>query len=130
MNEFYEHVKNEIKGIPCTVSISFDSLNIYENELFDFLSEDNSFHLLLFDKNQYYQKENNSESLDKRISDDITFFYKVNNQLYLYYTTINNNTIKSDKYLVSNMIIYSSINNRNELLKFTEKIGDFLKNKQ
>jgi len=130
MNEFYEHVKKEIKGIPCTVSINFDSLYIYENELFDYLSEDNSFHLLSFDKNQYYQKENDSESISKRILDNITFFFKVNNQLYLYYTTINNNTIKSDKYLVNNMIIYSSINNKNELLKFTEKISDFLKNKQ
>ena len=136
MNEFYEYVKKEINpGIPCSVSISFDSMEIYENELYEHIAKDNIFQLITFDKYQYFERISklpvpDDQSLyNKKIEDCISFFFKVNNQLYVKYDTINKNAITSDNHIITNMIIYSSINNKIELLKFTERVGDFLKNK-
>jgi len=127
-NEFYKYVKEKIKSIPC--SGYFDLSNNHMMLEKDFLLHINKEYivtLINFQQKSKYYYFPLSVKKEQIITDIITYYFKVNNQMYFEYKSTNKNTTKSDKYHIINMIAYSSESNHKELILFLEYISNYIK---
>ena len=128
-NEFYEYVRGKIAGIPSSGYFDF-SLNYFvlEEDFMNYINEKYTLTLINFEQDSRYFCFPPAIRDEQKISDTIIYHYKVNNQLYLEYKTFNVNTIESDKYIILDMIAYSSDANQKELISFLEYISEYIKN--
>ena len=125
--EFYDFVKENIKGLPCSGSFDF-SFNTYVKEE-DFITYINKVYpltLINFEQDSTYHC---FPPTKQRIEDRLTYHYKINNQIYFEYCTFNPDTsTEVDEYRVLNMVAFSSVTNQIELEVFLEYISEYIKN--
>jgi hypothetical protein len=121
-DNFYEYVISEVK-IPCSSHINISKIDIDENDFVNYLTENKySLDLINFLKETDYQINN----IQKKIDDQITYHYKINNQLYFEYNVCKRD---SDKYVIVDITAYSSKLNMSELVRFLDVIDKYIQNK-
>lgn len=133
MNKLYDFVKEQIKSVPCSASLNVYDLLINEKHFFSSLKDKYELYLLFFDKNVSFYKvdENNCDGNCIESSEYVSYYLKLNNQIYMEYRTYNvNKDINVDdieNYNISDIFIYASNSHKEEFIKLLEYISEYIK---
>ncbi len=121
-DNFYEYVVNEV-NLPCSSYIDISKIDINEDDCVNYITKNKySLDLINFIKETDYQISNT----EKEIHDQITYHYKINNQLYFEYNVCKRD---SNNYVIVDMTVYSSKLNMGEFIRFLDIIDKYIQNK-
>jgi hypothetical protein len=125
-NKFYKYIRKLMGTLPCLSHLDVMDMKLDEDEFINHLNLKYSLALINFEKHTTYGRS---------ITDDITYYYKVNNLLYLEYSVHNFiidgfDTKKLNNFNIINISAYSSLTNQKELLILLQYIDEYIKNKK
>ncbi|MFW6225604.1 MAG: hypothetical protein ACOC3V_01430 [bacterium] len=132
-NSFFNFVKEQIKGIPCSASLDVEPLKIEEDQFLKLIDENYDSYLLFFKKYSIFGGvEDKDIEYDTyiEVEENISYYLKLNNQIFLEYKTYNNNKnfmSGIDVYTVSLINVYTSNTHNIELIKILSLISDYIK---
>ena len=130
-NAFYNYVRTNISGIPC--SACFD--NLYDCKISEetFMIDMNSKYALnIINFEQYYhqyQKDETNHIVSNHIvSNHTTYHLKVNNQFFLEYNATTGLIDEINDMILTDIAIYTSEMNSQDFILFLDYINDLIKN--